>query len=334
MPAAEPDRYQFFVDAILKWYEQHGRHDLPWRQPDMTPYHVWVSEVMLQQTQVSRVVPYFTRFIERFPTVDSLAAATWEEFLPYYQGLGYYRRGRNMLITAQMVHAQYADVFPTTGEQLRVLPGIGEYTAHAILSFGSGAPHLAFDTNQQRVWGRYLHGSKYATVDEATIERSLPPDTPFKDLNAAIMDFANLVYTNRNPDIANSPLQPYCEFWKTNGALEEKTNTQRSNFPAKDAQTVLFLHNNHKMYYSSEPEKYVPFILPAPLNTRARIKEYFARQYDLQLSIRPPYQQGYLEGTPTQFTRAQILLGTLQFAEFSKADAVAWTKDHVLSETL
>lgn len=322
-----PDK-KALVSLILPWYRAHGRHDLPWRQPNLTPYHIWVSEIMLQQTQVSRVIPYYTNFIGRFPHIATLAAASWEEFLPYYQGLGYYRRGQNMLKTAQIIHTQYHDQFPTSKTALRQLPGVGEYTASAILSFGFKQPHLAFDTNQQRVWGRFLYGSKFATVDPAAIEHDLPPDTPYADLNAAIMDFANLVYTNRNPDIANSPLQPHCVFWQTKGALEETITAQKSTFPLAQAQTFLFLHDNHKVYFSSQPDHYEPFILPAPLNTRARIKEYFQRQHGLQLSIRPPYQRSLVADQPTLFTRAQILLEKHTFAEFPKTAVQAWLKDH------
>lgn len=281
---------------------------------------------MLQQTQVSRVIPYYTRFLERFPTVKQLARISWEDFLPYYQGLGYYNRGRNMLKTAQEIVKKYDGKFPQNKDLLKKLPGIGEYTANAILSFGFGQPHLAFDTNHQRVWGRYLQGDKHATLNPLEIESHLPADTDFRRLNAAIMDFANLVYTNRNPDIANSPLQPHCVFCQTHGALEASTSNKKSSFPSKEAQTFLFLHSNHKDYFSSQKHSYSPFTLPAPLNTRHRIKEYFERQYGLKLSIRPPYKKAFVHDTPTLFTRAQILLGEHDFTSFSSADVTAWLK--------
>lgn len=281
---------------------------------------------MLQQTQVNRVIPYYTRFLERFPTVKHLAQTSWEDFLPYYQGLGYYNRGRNMLKTAQAVVEQYDSQFPKDKDSLKKLPGIGEYTANAILSFGFGEPHLAFDTNHQRVWGRYLHGDKKADVDPLEIESQLPKDTDFCQLNAAIMDFANLVYTNRKPDIENSPLQPYCVFCQTQGALEAKTTQKKSNFPQAEAQTFLFLHENHKKYFS--PKKtFEPFILPAPLNTRARIKAYFERQFGLKLSIRPPYKKAYVNEVPTLFTRAQILLGEYNFHTFEPDEVQSWLKN-------
>ncbi|MCD8526721.1 hypothetical protein LRY65_00720 [Candidatus Woesebacteria bacterium] len=320
------EKYKYFVDQILTWHQHNGRHNLPWRKPNITPYEVWVSEVMLQQTQVNRVIPYYTNFLERFPTVKHLAEATWEEFLPYYQGLGYYNRGRNMLKTAQIVVNEFGGEFPTNKTALKKLPGIGEYTATAILSFGLQEPHLAFDTNHQRVWGRYLHGDKKAELDPLEIESNLPPNTDFKKLNAAIMDFANLVYTNRNPDIENSPLQPYCVFCQTGGRLESTSTSKKSDFPTSEAQTFLILHEQHKKYFSTQKRTYAPFILPAPLNTRARIQSYFEREHGLQLSVRPPYKKAYVDGVPTLFTRAQILLGEHEFSEFPKKEVTAWLK--------
>jgi len=322
------DIYHYFVDQILQWYRVHGRQGLPWRKSDITPYEVWVSEVMLQQTQVNRVIEYYTRFLERFPTVQDLAVATWEDFLPYYQGLGYYNRGRNMLKTAASIVAEHNGAFPKDKELLKKLPGIGEYTANAILSFGYGESHLAFDTNHQRVWGRYLHGHKKANLNPAEIEAHLPPSTDLRELNAAIMDFANLVYTNRNPDIDHSPLQPNCVYCQTNGTLEATTSAHKSAFPTNEAQTFLFLHENHKLYFSAKKDSFFPFILPAPLNTRARLKSYFERQFGLQLSIRPPYQKSYVDGVPTLFTRAQILLGEHDFTRYDRAAVQSWLKEH------
>ncbi len=320
--------YHYFVDQILQWHSFHGRKNLPWRKPNITPYEVWVSEIMLQQTQVNRVIPYYTRFLERFPTVKQLAEASWEDFLPYYQGLGYYNRGRNMLKTAQQIIETHNGEFPKDKELLKKLSGIGEYTANAILSFGFGEPHLAFDTNHQRVWGRYLHGTKKAQLDPQEIESHLPKDTDYNLLNSAIMDFANLVYTNRNPDILSSPLQPHCVFCQTNGSLETTTTNKKSTFPNTEAQTLLFLHEHHKKYFSDNKNAYTPFVLPAPLNTRARIKSYFARQFGLQLSIRPPYKKAFVHDVPTLFIRAQILLGENNFTLYKPDQVQSWLKDH------
>lgn len=327
MSAKNQPTLSFLKQQLTPWFQAQGRNHLPWRQPGLTPYHVWVSEIMLQQTQVSRVIPYFERFVERFPTIEALATASWEEFLPYYQGLGYYRRGQNMLKAAKMVVDQYQGQFPRTKEELKKLPGVGEYTASAILSFGYGEQHLALDTNLQRVFGRYLQGDKKAALDIADIERKLGTDTDYQFLNAALMDFANIVCTNRSPKCLSCPLLPECMYGQTAGVLEESTQVQKSDFPTKEAQTVLVLHENHQRYFSAEAERYRPFILPAPLNTRARLKSYFQREYGLELSIRPPYLQAYVNGVPTLFTRAQILLGEHTFSSYDKETVQAWLNE-------
>lgn len=312
-----PDKYQFFVQQIMAWYKKQGRHTLPWRHPNITPYEVWISEIMLQQTQVQRVIPFYTRFLARFPTVDSLASTNWDEFLPFYQGLGYYQRGRNMLLTAQQVVQQYQGHFPQDKIQLQQLPGIGNYTANAILSFAFDFPCLAFDTNQQRVWGRYLYGNKNARVDPEAITAALPTYTNFRQLNAAIMDFASLVYTKSATSWRESPLAPFCQFWRTQGKMEEQKVVKKSPFPLTQAQTVLVLHQQHRIYYSACSDRYQAFLLPAPLNSREKIQRYFLQKYALQLSVRPPYDKRYWQGKPTIFVRAQVLIGKIPFTSFA-----------------
>src|SRR3990167_10186393 len=133
-------KIRFFEKKILDFFKKAGREHLPWRKKKITAYEVWVSEIMLQQTQVSRVIGYYERFMKKFPTVEKLATASWEEFLPYYQGLGYYMRGCNMLLPARMVVDDYGGKFPEETAKLRKLPGIGPYTAAAIQSFAYGLP--------------------------------------------------------------------------------------------------------------------------------------------------------------------------------------------------
>ncbi len=318
---------------ILEWFAKHGQHDLPWRKENLTPYHIWVSEVMLQQTQVNRVVTYYERFIERYPNAESLAATTWEEFLPYYQGLGYYARGRNMLKTAKILVEQYNGTFPATRAELEKLPGIGEYTASAILSFGMNQPFLAFDTNHQRVWGRILYGNKKAPIDAASIEFSLQGKVNFRQLNAAIMDYARLVCTNQNSRCATAdcPVVEFCQFSQTHGTLEvTPPRAPRQSKPIPT--TLLVLHENHKKYFSSQPitERYQPFILPHPIVSRAQIKEYFSRNFDLNLSVRPPQWTGEIEAIgPAQIVHAQILSGACEFAEYGREEYLHWKRSNL-----
>lgn len=155
-----PNNKLFPFESILQWYKKNGRHTLPWRQvyhlSDIERlYRVWIAEVMLQQTQVERVVGYYTRFLEKYPTIESLAETNYEELFPYYQGLGYYGRARRMIELAQVVVEKYNGLFPDDFEQLRKLPGIGTYTAQALLAFGYNQPILALDANLQKIFSRY-----------------------------------------------------------------------------------------------------------------------------------------------------------------------------------
>lgn len=307
----------FFEQHILSFYKKQGR-SLPWRKKNISAYEVWVSEVMLQQTQVSRVIDYFNRFLERFPTVYELAETEWEEFLPYYAGLGYYRRGQNMLKTAKVIVEDFGGEFPRDKKALISLPGVGSYTAAAILSFAYGEDHLAFDTNLQRVFGRFIHGDRKAEIDVEAIESQLHSDK--KQLNAAVMDFANLVCTNRKPKCLACPLTEKCRYYLEDGKNEASASKKKDSFPTKEAQVFLWLHKEHKEYYSENPDHFEVFKLPLPTNNREAIKEYFREKYDLELAVRPPHKKTYVEGVPTLFVNAQILLGDHNFGVFKKAE--------------
>ena len=142
-----------FADALLNWFDHHGRHDLPWQIAD-DPYKVWVSEIMLQQTQVKTVLQYFERFITRFPTVDDLGTASWEDVAPYWAGLGYYARARNLHKAAIQVHQN--GHFPQNLEQWMALPGIGRSTAGALMSLGLRQYGVILDGNVKRVLSRFF----------------------------------------------------------------------------------------------------------------------------------------------------------------------------------
>ncbi|MEK1904303.1 MAG: A/G-specific adenine glycosylase, partial [Pseudomonas sp.] len=149
-----------FNGAVLAWYDQHGRKDLPWQQ-DINPYRVWVSEIMLQQTQVSTVLGYFDRFMHALPTVKDLAEAPEDEVLHLWTGLGYYTRARNLQKTAQIVMREHGGEFPRDVEQLTELPGIGRSTAGAIASLSMGLRAPILDGNVKRVLARYVAQEGY-----------------------------------------------------------------------------------------------------------------------------------------------------------------------------
>ncbi len=309
--------YTFFETEILKWYKKNGRMSLPWRKKGIGAYEVWVSEIMLQQTQVSRVIEYYNKFLQKFPTVFDLAAATWEEFYPYYAGLGYYNRGRNMLRAAQVVVEKYKGKFPAVKKELLELPGIGEYTASAILSFGYNKNELAVDTNIKKIFGRVLEGSKFSVVDFEEVKKNLP--SAKKHLNAALMDFSSRVCI-KVPRCGECPLQKICEYFQTDAQKETPISKTKNNFPNREAGVQLWLHKNHKEYYSTNKKVFKPFFLSKKYNTRETIKAYFQKKYGLTLAVRPPHKKVFVDGVPFLFVNAQILLGKHSFAVFNSKD--------------
>lgn len=305
-----------FLERVLRdFFRRAGREHLPWRARAVGAYEIWVSEIMLQQTQVSRVIGYYEKFLARFPTVGSLAQATWEEFLPYYRGLGYYARGRNMLATAKMIVETYDGKFPKDVNELGKLPGVGPYTAAAIASFAYGRNTIAWDTNLRRVVGRFFFGSRQAALPKEKLEDILSMKA--KVFNAAMMDFGSAICTAR-PKCGICPLREKCAYFAEDGAREPRKEKERDKTDWRDARVFVFLHENHRKYYSSRKTKFVPFAIPPSHNTRAGIKDWFRDRHGLELAVRPPHRREMVDGKPTIFINAQVLSGTPEFAVFPK----------------
>ncbi|HEY0861830.1 MAG TPA: A/G-specific adenine glycosylase, partial [Pseudoxanthomonas sp.] len=191
-----------FAARLLAWFDRHGRHDLPWQHP-RTPYRVWLSEIMLQQTQVATVVPYFLRFIERFPTLPDLAAASTDEVMAHWAGLGYYARARNLHAAARACVAGHEGVLPRDFDALHALPGIGRSTAGAVLAQAWDDRFAILDGNVKRVLARF-HGVAgwpgLPAVEKqlwALAERHLHdvPDGRLADYTQAQMDFGATLCT-------------------------------------------------------------------------------------------------------------------------------------------
>ncbi len=203
-----------FADRLLAWFDRHGRHDLPWQHP-RTPYRVWVSEVMLQQTQVQTVIAYFERFVARFPDLPSLARAAEDDVLALWSGLGYYSRARNLHRAAQACVARHAGALPEDIEALSALPGIGRSTAAAILSQAHGQRHAILDGNVKRVLARLVGETEWP--GKSAIERRLwieaearVPHARLADYTQALMDFGATHCTARKPRCTDCPMQGDC----------------------------------------------------------------------------------------------------------------------------
>jgi A/G-specific adenine glycosylase len=201
------------ASRLLSWYARHARR-LPWRNhPD--PYVVWVSEIMLQQTRVETVIPYFERWLKRFPDIQTLAAADQQDVLNLWEGLGYYSRARNLHKAAQIVVNNHAGQLPQEPGELQALPGIGRYTAGAIASLAFGKDTAALDGNIRRVLARVFNLEIPARSPEgerqlwALAEEHLPPGRA-GDYNQALMDLGAVICTVRSPDCPNCPLHELC----------------------------------------------------------------------------------------------------------------------------
>lgn len=199
---------------LLPWFEIHGRHNLPW-QREPTPYRVWISEVMLQQTQVETVIPYFARFIARFPDVAALAAAAEDEVLALWSGLGYYARARNLHRAAQEIVSRHGGHLPESLDEMMALPGIGRSTAGAILALSSGQRHAILDGNVTRVLARVFVVRAPPAAAEASarlwqLAERCTPVARVAEYTQAIMDLGATVCTRALPACTRCPLQRGC----------------------------------------------------------------------------------------------------------------------------
>ena len=208
----EEDKIISFRQKLLAWYDENKR-DLPWRR-SKNPYHIWVSEIMLQQTRVDTVIPYYERFLDWFPTVESLANAAEERLLKAWEGLGYYSRVRNMQTAAQQIMSEFEGKFPSTYEGISSLKGIGPYTAGAISSIAFNLPQPAVDGNVMRVLARLFEvnhdigNPSNRKIFQAMMEVLIDPDRP-GDFNQALMDLGSDIEAPVNPRPEESPVKEF-----------------------------------------------------------------------------------------------------------------------------
>jgi len=205
---------QPFSKRLLTWWDQHGRHDLPWQHP-RSAYRCWISEIMLQQTQVKTVIPYFEAFIARFPGIPSLAAASPDEVMSMWSGLGYYARARNLLKAAQVCVAEHGSELPATPQELEALPGIGKSTANAIYSQAFNQPAVVLDGNVKRVLSRHsaVEGwpGKPAIHDQLwEIAQTLLPNSRGADYTQAVMDLGATLCKRGKPLCDECPVSADC----------------------------------------------------------------------------------------------------------------------------
>jgi A/G-specific adenine glycosylase len=239
-----------FIYPLLKWYRAHA-DALPWRE-NQDPYRVWFSEIMLQQTQVTTVIPYYERFLAAYPTVFDLAAAERDSVLKMWEGLGYYSRARNLHRAAKIVAEEYGGEFPNTAEALQELPGIGRYTAGAIASiaFDESAPVL--DGNVIRVFARLFDISEDVSQTKTkndlwNIAEVLVPAKNPGDYNQALMELGRTVCKPRNPLCEECPIRDYCRAYAENLQNERPVKKKRAPTPHYDVTAGLIRNGDGQL---------------------------------------------------------------------------------------
>lgn len=256
--AATLDEYSdpSFSSAIIVWQKQHGRHVLPW-QNTRDAYLIWLSEIMLQQTQVAAVLGYYARFLERFPTLRELAAAPVEDVMAQWSGLGYYTRARNLHKCAQRVVAEYGGVFPSDPLLLAELPGIGRSTAAAISAFSSGTRAAIMDGNVKRVFARAFGIAAYPgekKIEEMMWRRAeaLLPEQGIEAYTQGLMDMGATLCTRSKPSCERCPLQARCVAYATNRTAELPVRKPKKASPEKHA-TMLVIADRGQVLLEQRP---------------------------------------------------------------------------------
>lgn len=245
-----------FREKLLAWYDENKR-DLPWRR-SKNPYHIWVSEIMLQQTRVDTVIPYYERFLDWFPTVESLATAPEERLLKAWEGLGYYSRVRNMQAAAQQIMTDFGDQFPNTYEGISSLKGIGPYTAGAISSIAFNLPEPAVDGNVMRVLARLFEVNhdigipSNRKIFQAMMEILIDPERP-GDFNQALMDLGSDIEAPVNPRPEESPVKDFSAAYQ-NGTMDRYPIKAPKKKPIPIYLTALVVKNTQGQFLLEKNE--------------------------------------------------------------------------------
>ena len=284
----------FLSQSLTEWFEEHKR-DLPWRK-NISPYRVWVSEVMLQQTQVKTVIPYFLRWMKAFPTLEALATAPIEKVIKLWEGLGYYSRARNLHKGAKEVIEKYKGVFPSEKEELLKICGIGPYTSSAILSFAFNKSCCLVDGNVKRVMSRfwnlrvdYSKPSHYRELEQRLLQ-ALPPSRHWV-FNEGLMELGALVCTPKNPACSSCPLQEECEALRLGTQNSLPLKKERAKTEHLQRTVLVFKHQDqllvqrqssdlmkdlYEFFYLEHDKKTLPESLPDFLKWQTQAEESFS----------------------------------------------------------
>lgn len=246
-----------FAQRVLVWFDQHGRKDLPWQQ-SVTPYRVWVSEIMLQQTQVATVIPYFERFMARFPNMSDLASADLDEVLHLWTGLGYYARGRNLHKAAQQCLALHEGDLPADLDALQALPGIGRSTAGAIMSLGFGRRAVILDGNVKRVLGRHQAISGDPAQVQVSqhywqVAETFTPPERVANYTQAMMDLGATLCTRSKPSCLICPVAEDCKALALDAVTNYPQKRKKQSVPERAIWLLVYKRHNSVLLMQRPP---------------------------------------------------------------------------------
>lgn len=306
-----------FSKAVLAWFDEHGRKHLPWQQ-NITPYRVWLSEIMLQQTQVATVIPYFERFTERYPSVQALAAAPIDDVLHLWTGLGYYARARNLHKCAQQVADTYSGEFPDTVEQLASLPGIGESTAGAIVSIAFQKHATILDGNVKRVLARYhaidgWPGQSGPLKALWAVAREHTPKARCNDYTQAMMDLGATLCTRTKPACEVCPLGDGCVARATGRQLDYPGKKPKKDKPVKSTYLLMLRAPGGELLLEQRPASgiwgglwsFPEQPLSADLQAECALRYGKPARVELWDSYRHTFSHYHLDITPAYIELAQ-----------------------------
>ncbi len=296
-----------FAGRLIAWQAQHGRHDLPWHNTRHA-YRIWLSEIMLQQTQVTTVLPYYARFLERFPDIRTLAAAPVGEVMALWSGLGYYARARNLHACARAVVERHGGEFPRETAAIAALPGIGRSTAAAIAAFAHGTRGAILDGNVKRVLARCFGiagfpGNKTVENRLWQLAESLLPDQGIETYTQALMDLGATVCTRGKPACARCPLDGECIALKQDRVAELPTPRPRKAVPQRSARFLILRHDDRVLLELRPPSGIWGGLLCLPEladddDPRLLARRRYACRVDC-VDVQPPLTHGFTHFTLT-----------------------------------
>lgn len=298
------------TQAILDWFSHSGRKHLPWQQ-QKTPYKVWISEIMLQQTQVATVIPYYERFMARFPDVLSLANAPQDDVLHHWTGLGYYARARNLHKAAQHIRDHHNGEFPSNFDDVIALPGIGRSTAGAVLSLSLNQPHAILDGNVKRVLTRVYAidgwpGNKKVEDSLWQLAQHNTPEEQVADYNQAMMDMGATVCTRSKPNCSVCPVADICVANKNGAHAEFPTKKPKKAIPTRQTTMLIFVQDG-KVLLQQRPPSGIwgglwSFIEADNASEKAQEMGFVANEYQELEGFRHTFSHFHLEILPIVVT--------------------------------